>query len=64
VYSINAEKHQYLTSKVNALFAVKRSSSIEKKDIKQGLLTENGEESFLVAGLGEKSNFDLLKDIR
>jgi hypothetical protein len=59
----DTEKRQYLTLKVNALFSVKRSFSNERRDIKKGLPTENGEESCLVAGVGEISNFDLVKDM-
>ena len=47
---IDTEKRQYLTSKVNALFSVKRLYSNEKHGIKEGLPTENGEKSVLVAG--------------
>ena len=60
---IDTEKRQYITSKVNAQFAVKRSFSNEKKDIKKGLITIFGGESYLVAGTCEISNLELLRDI-
>ena len=60
---IDTEKRQYLTSKVNALFSVKRSFSNEKKDIKKGLPIENDEESYLVDYVNEISNLELLKDL-
>ena len=61
--NIDTEKRQYLTSKVNALFSVKRSFSNEKKDIKKGLPIENDEESYLVDYVNEISNLELLKDL-
>jgi hypothetical protein len=48
---IDTEKRQNLTPKVNVLFAVKRSFPNDKKNIKKELPTENGEESFFVAGV-------------
>jgi len=67
---IDTEKRQYLTSKVNALFSVKRSFSNEKMDIKKGLLIIFDEESYLVdkrfeplARRSQISSFDLLKDL-
>ena len=60
---IDTEKRQYRTSKVNALFAVKRSFTKNTKDYKKEIPTENGKESSLVAGVGETSNFELLKGL-
>ena len=60
---IDTEKHQYPNSKTNALFALNHSYSNSNDDIQKGLLTENNEESFVVAGVGEISNSDLIKDL-
>ena len=59
-FSIDTETRQYLTSKVNALFAIKHSFSNDKKDIKKGLPIKSDEESFVVAGVGlEPTTFGL-----
>jgi hypothetical protein len=54
---------QYLTSKGNTLFSVKRPFSNENKVMKKGLPINSDEESYLVAAIGEISNFDLVKDL-
>ena len=61
--SIGTEKRQYLTSKVNVLFVLRGLFSNNKKSIKKGLPINSDEESFVVAGVVELSNLDLLKDI-
>lgn len=48
---IDTQKRQYLTSKVNVLFSVKRSFTRNTKDCKKEFPTENGEESCLVVGV-------------
>ena len=60
---INTNNRQYLTSKVNAHFAIKRSFSNDKKDIKKGLPIKYDEESVLVDKVIEISNLDLLWDL-
>lgn len=57
---VDTQNRQYLTSKVNILFSVKRSFSNEKEDTKKGLPIKSDEESCLVAGVDEISNFDLV----
>jgi len=59
---INTKIRKNLNSKVNDLFAVKRSSSIEKMDIKKGLSIKSDEESYLVDNTVEISNLELLQD--
>ncbi|MCF8381782.1 MAG: recombinase family protein, partial [Bacteroidales bacterium] len=49
---IDTQKRQYLTSKVNALFSVKRSFTRNTKDSKKEKPTEIGGLSSLVAGAG------------
>ena len=46
---LDTEKRQYLTSKVNSLFSLKRDFMRTSGDIKEKLLTKNDEESSLVA---------------
>ncbi len=61
--SFDTKIRKNITSKVNDLFAVKRSSSNEKKDIKKGLLIRFDGESSLVDKRFEISNLDLLRDL-
>ena len=61
--SIDTKIRKNLTSKVIDLFAVKRLSSNEKKNMKKGFLIRFDGESFVVAGVREISNIDFLKDL-
>jgi len=60
---IDTDKRQYLTSKVNGLFSEKRVFIRDTEGDKKEKPTENGGLSCLVAGVGETSNFELLKDL-
>jgi len=68
--SFDTKIRRNITSKVNDLFAVKRSSSNEKKDIQKGLPINSDEESSLVdkvieplARRSQISNLELVKDL-
>jgi hypothetical protein len=60
---LDTDKRPYLTSKVNAPFAVKHSLLNNNQGIKKRLPIKSDEESSLVAGTGEISNFELLGDL-
>jgi len=60
---LNDSTWQYLTSKVNSLLLAKSQFQKVSRGTNKKLPTKNGEESRLVAGTDEISNFDLLKDL-
>ena len=60
---LDTENRQYLTSKVNSLFSLKRDFMGTSGDKKEKLPIKKEEESSLVAEAGEISNPDLIKDI-
>ena len=58
------EKCQYLTSKVNSLFSLKRHFMRIWEGRKEKLLTEIDKESSLVAEADQISNLRLIRDLK
>ena len=60
---IDTKKRKYLTSKVNSLFLEKSQFKRDSEGTNKKLPIKSDEESFVVAGMDEISNFDLLRGL-
>ncbi len=61
---IDTKNRKYLTSKVNSLFLAKSQYKRTSEGANKKLPINSDEESFVVAGIDEISNFELLLDIK
>ena len=60
---VDTKNRTYLTSNVNSLFLAKSEFMRTSGGINKKLPIKSDEESFVVAGINEISNFDLVKDL-